>query len=691
MGERIQRAILISFLALFFLTPLFWTPRNFELFEFNKMVLVYLLVVVIAGLWVARMIVEKRFIFRRTFLFCPLVLFLLSQILSTVFSIDRHTSIFGYYSRFHGGLLSTISYLVLFWALVSNGKRGWVWKIFTASLAATAIVVAYGIAEHFGVDRNLWIQDVQRRVFSTFGQPNWLAAYLDIMLMLLLASYLIDPWPGYSFLSMLQKNLASAAPPFRAPLKVTPKRVHLPRLRFLKGTFGFLFFFLLYLCLLYTKSRSGFLGFGFGLTVFGGLFALIAWRQKSLIRKSAKPFLSVLGGVLLISVLVGTPFSPKLADLLQNRKVELKERGLAQQGNNVNITPSSQIREIVWRGAIALWKKYPIFGTGVETFAYSYYWVRPVEHNLTSEWDFLYNKAHNEYLNFAATTGSLGLISYLLIPLVFLGWAAKKLKIKSASQRTKLKIERIYLIGLVCGLLTILLTNFFGFSVVGVALWFFLIPGLGFLLFEPPEPEPTNEVLGGFQVAALLSLAMAVLFGIYLVAGYWLADFYFAKADGLRKAGNYPASYRYFRKAISFNPGEPTFWSRYSQLLAELAVLSRTANNKEQTEKFIDEAISLSDKVISTSPYHLNFYKERARMFYVLSQIDTNYLKNSLDTILKAISLAPTDPKLYYNAGLMFEALGRRDRGIEYLRRSLELKPNYDKAEFWLKQFQKSQ
>jgi tetratricopeptide (TPR) repeat protein len=174
------------------------------------------------------------------------------------------------------------------------------------------------------------------------------------------------------------------------------------------------------------------------------------------------------------------------------------------------------------------------------------------------------------------------------------------------------------------------------------------------------------------------------------VAGYWLADFYFAKADGLRKAGNYPASYRYFRRAVSLNPREPTIWSRYSQLLAELAVLSYKANKKEQAEKLANEAIGLSDKVLSVSPYHLNFYKERARMFYTLSQIDPNYLKESLDTMLKAILLAPTDAKLYYNAGLMFEALGRRDRGIEYLRRSLELKPNYDKAKFWLKQFKKS-
>ena len=37
------------------------------------------------------------------------------------------------------------------------------------------------------------------------------------------------------------------------------------------------------------------------------------------------------------------------------------------------VTESGDIRKIVWQGAIELWKQYPILGTGVENFAYSYY------------------------------------------------------------------------------------------------------------------------------------------------------------------------------------------------------------------------------------------------------------------------------------------------------------------------------
>src|SRR5690349_20109329 len=110
----------LSFYALFILTPLFFTPYNNELFEFNKLLLVYGVTTIITGSWVYQMTAQKRLIFKRTPLDIPLLLFLISQILSTIFSIDRHTSVWGYYSRSNGGLLSIIAYLILYWAFVSN-------------------------------------------------------------------------------------------------------------------------------------------------------------------------------------------------------------------------------------------------------------------------------------------------------------------------------------------------------------------------------------------------------------------------------------------------------------------------------------------------------------------------------------------------------------------------------------------
>ena len=83
----LDKIIKFSFYALFFLTPLVWTPLNFELFEYNKMMFIYLLTVIITSAWILKMLAQKKLLIKTTPLDIPLLLFLFSQILSTIFSI----------------------------------------------------------------------------------------------------------------------------------------------------------------------------------------------------------------------------------------------------------------------------------------------------------------------------------------------------------------------------------------------------------------------------------------------------------------------------------------------------------------------------------------------------------------------------------------------------------------------------
>src|SRR3989344_8741089 len=177
-----DKIIQYSFYLLFFLVPLILTPFNYELFEYNKMMAVYGLTMIILCAWVSKMILKGRLNLIRTPFDIPLFLFLVSQIISTLFSIDSHVSIWGYYSRFNGGLISIISYLVLFYAFVSNFPKEKISRLLKVILLSGLIVAAYGILERFGIDKDLWVQDVQNRVFSTLGQPNWLAAYLAVLI-----------------------------------------------------------------------------------------------------------------------------------------------------------------------------------------------------------------------------------------------------------------------------------------------------------------------------------------------------------------------------------------------------------------------------------------------------------------------------------------------------------------------------
>ena len=223
-----NRIIKLGFYLLFALVPLLLTPWNYELFEFNKMIGVYIITTLIVTSWIVKMILQKEIRISRTPLDIPIALFVGSQLISTLFSIDPHVSWFGYYSRFNGGMWSVISYVVLYYAYMSN-KTNWTNEthLLKATLITGSLVALYGVLERLGIDKDLWVQDVQNRVFSTLGQPNWLAAYL---------------------VALLPLSMALA-------LKTQNSRWSL------SSAFWVLVNILLFTTLLFTRSRSGLLGF----------------------------------------------------------------------------------------------------------------------------------------------------------------------------------------------------------------------------------------------------------------------------------------------------------------------------------------------------------------------------------------------------------------------------------------------
>jgi len=665
----LNRVIEYSFYLLLFLVPLIVTQWNYELFEYNKMMLTYGLTIVIAATWTIKMIIAKQFLIKRTPFDIPILIFLASQILATIFSIDRHTSLWGYYSRFHGGLLSTISYLLLFYAFVSNFDKKKALNALYWLLSAAAVVSVYAILEHFGrsisclmfegkFDVSCWVQDVQNRVFATMGQPNWLAAWLI-------------PLIPVSFAIGIKK----------------PREIKIA---------AFLLACLFYLALLYTKSRSGLLAFGATYLVF---WAAFGWINKKHLKKLLFLFVSanlVLG---IITAVTGSPWTPsikEIATLFVAQAPQPATTGSPETPIPTIVptikqvgTESGEIRNIVWKGAIEVWKHYPLFGSGVETFAYSYYQFRPAEHNLISEWDFLYNKAHNEYLNFLATTGLVGLGSYLLFILVFTIWF---LKIpKSGLDQLEIRSIRNFLLpALFAGWASILITNFFGFSVVPVALLFFLYPGFAFMLTQEEQSAKSTvhrekeETLNWPQKISILLFALCAIYLLLRLAQFWYADTLFAKGNRANKMGEYKQSLNFLQKAVDLNPGEPVYRDELGWSAANLAVLASEQKQTQLVAPLVNLALSSSDQALSVSSRNMNFWKTRAKIFYQLSIIDPQYIQSALETLLAAKQLAPTDAKIAYNLGLVYSQLGKVEESIKILEETVMIKANYTEARYIL-------
>lgn len=656
-----QVIITSLFNALVLIVPLFFMFTTEELFEFNKMVLVYLFTFLILIAWGVRMIVFKQFIFRKSKLDIPILMFVFSQLLSTLFSIHPYTSLLGYYSRFHGGLLSTFAYVALYYAFISNIESKQIKGFLYSALGAGFLVSVYGILEHFGhsfscylvsngqsFGTECWIQDVKNRVFATFGQPNWLAAYLITLL------------PTAIYLAQ------SAKQHWQKSIWIVLSS-------------------LLFVTVLYTRSRSGILGMGIGLALYASFVSFIWWRErewrpKAILRKH-RTLITILSICIVLFSFIEHPFSPNLSKYFTQptpAPITTEAPAPAPAVNRLEEggSDSGEIRKIVWKGAFDVWKRYPILGSGVETFAYSYYKDRPIEHNQVSEWDFLYNKAHNEFLNYLATTGLVGFLSYCLLLGAFFYLTTRRVYFAMSIE----KYDRALLYAsLLAGVAALCVSNFFGFSTVMVATLMFLYFAISEVFdvsLAKPFPEVTS--LSNWQYTGLVALSVIGILGLYSIYSYHRADIAYTRAKALFGQGQLEPALDTLALAITKNPKEALFYDTLANEYATYALHFANAGLASQAAELSQRADLASKATLDLNDRQLNYYKSRARILINLAQLDPSYLPEAEETLWQAHNLAPTDPKLVYNLGLVKIWQQKVPEGIEDLQESIRLKPDYE-------------
>lgn len=643
---------------------------------------VYSITIIVSGLWVLRMISEKTLIFKRTPLDLPLGLFLLSQIISTFISIDFHTSIWGYYSRSNGGLLSVLSYIALYYAFVSNFSKDSVLKFLNTAIVSGVLVSLYSIPEHFGLSpscvlltnefsANCWVQDVQARVFGTIGQPNWLAAYLSMLI-----------FPSIYFLIQSKTKL--------------------------KFALYFASTILMYLAFTFTYSRGATLGLIAGALVLGISLILPAFLnlKSSIVNLKSKPqelaSIKIFAIVVLTFITVNIYFGSAITTFkLENSNIASRPSIIQQQapsGTQLENggTESGQIRLIVWKGALEIFKAYPIFGSGVETFAYAYYQYRPTEHNNVSEWDFLYNKAHNEYLNYLATTGIFGFTAYLAIILTFIVFCIRYyvLSIKQKELNTGYLILTT---SLLAGYISYLVQNFFLFSVVNVALLFYLFPALTFVFLEKQKPLSEKNYINS-ALTSLFNLVsrnniskyltgglIVVIMGVALISVFnlWEADTNYKKGSDYNDLNNPGRAYQYLITAVKMNPGEPLYLAELGNAAAgsSVALASEEASDSAETSlELKDDAQFFTDLALSISPVNTSINRTAIRTYFSLSLLDPKLQNKTLEIVDKSIALSPTDPKLLHNKGIILIQYKKFDEAAENLNRAIAMKPNYRDA-----------
>jgi tetratricopeptide (TPR) repeat protein len=117
-------------------------------------------------------------------------------------------------------------------------------------------------------------------------------------------------------------------------------------------------------------------------------------------------------------------------------------------------------------------------------------------------------------------------------------------------------------------------------------------------------------------------------------------------------------------------------------LLQEQA--SQSAEIQSQASQLAQQAIQLDNDIVSKYPNNIVFWKNRVRIFYTLSQIQPQYLQDTVNSMKTVSTLAPTDAKVMYNLGVIYKTNANLSDAKAALEKAVLLKPDYRDAYYAL-------
>ncbi len=396
-----SEALILMIIAL---SPLYFNYFYASSIDLNKMVFFRVLLLLLLFFSVWRFAFTKLQFYKNKVLaiVIPVGVLFLALAISLVFSVDFNSSWFGLYGRSEG-FISWLFYGLWLILLIFNLNGVFedlsrLKRLLIAISLSAAIVSLYAIFQLFGVDFFTWSEPayLTKRAFSSFGQPNYLACWL-VMVM-----------PISVYLWHITKPVV---------------------VRFI-----YLILFLLQLVALFaTGSRSSFLAFFIISFVF---IITFYFKEKGF---SKKNFIILMVGIFSFLII----FATALFITNPTRLTEFKDFKKGSMG----------VRVELWRTGFDAFLKKPLFGYGLENQKEAYVKYYQVDWALYARPNTYSDRAHNLPLDILLTTGIFGLAAF-----TYLLWSIFSILYKSYSlQNNKFSA---FLIWSLASYLFVLLFNF---------------------------------------------------------------------------------------------------------------------------------------------------------------------------------------------------------------------------------------
>ncbi|MFB0527650.1 MAG: tetratricopeptide repeat protein [bacterium] len=374
-----DRIIKYTFFLIFLICPLiFLTDTTRNPYVIQNVVLGVGLSVILA-IWLIRSNLKRQIILPRTYLDKPLFLFLLVSLISVVYSFYIHPKFKTAIISFGGRtlLFLFLNCLVVFYLTIYLlGDEKNLKRLLYIGFAVGTLASLYALLQYGGIEP-IWpmkLDPFGTRSVSTFGNPNFMASFLVLIL------------PVIAVLVVYE----------RAPLKKL----------FLGGLFGVNFF-----GLLVTRTRSAWLGL-FVALIFVAFYLIL--YQRPLVFRNRK-WLIFLGGLLFLMMLYPLRVGGQ-------RKVRMATVALDKVKSITDFKQMAYVqRFLIWQAAYSMFRESPLLGHGWGNFEiiYPFHQGKFLKIKKYSPFRTHANNAHNEILELASQTGIVGLGIYIWLFILF--------------------------------------------------------------------------------------------------------------------------------------------------------------------------------------------------------------------------------------------------------------------------------
>jgi len=469
MQKKIGTLIRVGVVLIVFLLPVVFSNMVYDRYSMLRITMLRIFVPIIFFLWLLKKIAGEETLKISSIAYIA-VAFIAIAGMATVLSKNSYLNFWGFYKFYVWGFSTLFLGFILFIVVLDEFKKeDWVNLGIVILLAATVVSV-YGVMQILGFDPFYREGASFNRIFSTFGNPNFLGGYLVTVFPIAIAFYL------------------------GAPAKYVPYLLVL--IIFLTLNLGL------------TLSRASWFAFGISIILFVFLVGSNIRREKS------QRMLLLLAAIVVISLVFLMRRQPLISESLQKKSLVAERAGVMFDSGE----RSASLRIQTWRTSLNIFRNNFWHGVGPSMVVYAFPKYITPDFARQTDGKQISNYAHNTLLQSAAALGIFGLLIYL-----FLWFYSFYILI---SEKPKVDItDKVYYAAVAASFIALFVFLQFHFFLLTTEVYFWIM-----IAFIAQKRCRVVSIPVSLYKVAVPVAGLILMCGLYFGIRYFLADFYFEKA-----------------------------------------------------------------------------------------------------------------------------------------------------------------